>query len=222
MKSSSVVLAAAIALGVSSAASAQIGPNLLNNAGFEDPLGFDFSNPLNWNGFFGGPGGTFLQAFNDTGATPLTGNAALVTTIRGVSGVTTGLNAFTGHVQRINTITPGLEYEFSIWARTNPLVTNGAEFKIEWFDSTNTLITSSLVPLQGVLTSTYTQFSQTSVAPSNVAYAQVVVAVQSFINTQPSADTSVAWDDAVFRTIPAPGSALLLAFGGVLASRRRR
>ena len=47
-------------------ASTASGQNLLNNAGFEDPLGFDFSNVTNWNGFFGGPAGTFLQAFNDT------------------------------------------------------------------------------------------------------------------------------------------------------------
>ena len=101
------------------------GQNLLNNAGFEDPLGFDFADVTNWNGFFGGPAGTFLQAFNDTGATPRSGNNALVLTIQGdASFPTTGFDAFTGHVQQIPGIAEGAEYDLSIWARASTTATS--------------------------------------------------------------------------------------------------
>lgn len=214
---------AAVVLGASTCASAQFGPNLLNNAGFENPLGFDFSNPLNWNGFFGGPGGTFLQAFNDTGATPRSGSNALVTTIRGNLPTTNGAGAFTGHVQTVDgSITPGQEYEFSVWARTNPSVNTGAEFRIEWYDSSNTRLPGSNQAIAASLNSDYQLFSTTESAPAGAAIARVVLAVQSFDLFGPVADTSVAWDDATFRTAPAPASAALLGLGGLLASRRRR
>jgi len=222
MKSRAVSAAALVVLCASGVASAQFGPNLLNNAGFESPLGFDFSNLSNWNGFFGGPGGTFLQAFNDTGAAPRTGAQALVTTIRGVPGVTDGFNAFTGHVQFVFDIVPGATYEISVWARTNPFIMDNAEFRVEWQNAgggeisrLNTVITSGL-------TGEYQQFSFTDTAPAGAFRAGIVFAVESFNHRGVIADTSVAWDDASFRTIPAPSAAALLAIGGLFAGRRRR
>lgn len=208
-------------LAAASAANAQFGPNLLNNPGFEAPLGFDFSNLTNWNGFFGGPGGTFLEAFNTTGATPRSGSAALVTTIRGVPDVTDGLGAFTGHVQSVFTITAGATYEYSVWARGNPTLNNGAEFRVEWYGPGGAGLGQLNVPIQGGLTSSYQLFSLTDTAPAGAVEARLVLAVQSFVGGSP-ADTSVAWDDASFRTIPAPGAAALLGVGGLLAARRRR
>jgi len=203
-------------------ASAGLGPNLLNNAGFESPLGFDFSNPSNWNGFFGGPAGTFLQAFNDTGATPLSGAQALVTTIRGVDGVTTGFDAFTGHVQIVTGLTAGLEYELSVWARTNPILMDGAEFRVEWQDAAGVEISRFNSDISASLTPTYERFSIIQTAPAGTARAAIVIAVQSFTHSGPLADTSVAWDDASFNTIPGPSAAALLALGGLFAGRRRR
>lgn len=203
-------------------AGAATGQNLLNNPGFEDPLGFDFSNPLNWNGFFGGPAGTFLQAFNDTGATPRSGNNALVTTIQGVPGVTTGFDAFTGHVQIVLGLSAGTEYEYSVWARTNPAITNGAEFRIEWQDAFGTEISRINVEIQDFLTSDYQQFSLGGIAPAGTARAAVVLATQSFINDGVIANTSVAWDDASLVAVPAPASIALLGLAGLSAARRRR
>lgn len=205
-----------------STASAQVGPNLLNNAGFESPLGFDFSNPSNWNGFFGGPAGTFLQAFNDTGAAPRSGANALVTTIRGQAGVTTGFDAFTGHVQIVTGITPGLEYELSVWARTNPVMLDGAEFRIEWQDATGTEVGRLNAPVQGLLTPDYRRYSITDTAPATASRAAIVFAAQSFFNTGTLADTSVAWDDASFNTVPTPGAVALFGIAGALGARRRR
>lgn len=215
-------VASLILTAVPAVATAQIGPNLLNNAGFESPLGFDFSNPSNWNGFFGGPGGTFLQAFNDTGAAPRSGSAALVTTIRGQAGVTTGFDAFTGHVQIVSGITAGATYELSVWARKNPAVLDGAEFRIEWKDASGTEITRRNEVIQNVLTSDYQRLAISDIAPAGAVSAAIVLAVQSFTNTGPLADTSVAWDDASFNTIPTPGTAALLGLAACTAMRRRR
>lgn len=226
------VLASALVFGLASAAHAGIGPNLLNNPGFEDPLGFDFSNPSNWNGFFGGPAGTFLQAFNDTGTTPRSGVNALVTTIRGdlddslppFDGVLTdGFGAFTGHVQVVTGIVPGQLYEMAIWARTNPAITNGAEYRVEWQDAGGVEIARRNVEIQSLLSSSYQQFSFTEAAPAGAARAVIVLAVQSFINDGVIANTSVAWDDASFSVVPAPGAGVVaLGAAGLFAARRRR
>jgi len=171
--------------------------NLLNNAGFELALGFDFANPSNWNGFFGGPPGTFLQAFNNTGATPRSESQALVTTIRG-SETVLGHNAFTGHVQIVTGLTAGRAYELAVWARANPGINNGAEFRVEWQTAGGAEVGRFNMPIQSMLTGEYQRFSFTETAPPGTARAAIVMAVQSFLNNGAAADTSVAWDDAFF------------------------
>lgn len=209
-------------LTLAAAGTACAGPNLLNNAGFESPLGFDFADLTNWNGFFGGPGGTFLQAFNDTGAAAHSGNQALVTTIRGVPGVTDGFSAFTGHVQFVSGITGGVGYELSVWARTNPSINTGAEYRIEWQNAAGVEISRVNVEIQDLLTADYQQFAFTAIAPDGAARAAIVLAVQSFTHSGLIADTSVAWDDASFSTVPAPAATALLGLGLLTAGRRRR
>ena len=219
MRTHVVVVSLASVLGLGAGAHAQ---NLLNNAGFESPLGFDFSNPSNWNGFFGGPAGTFLQAFNDTGAAPRSGAQALVTTIRGVQGTTQGFEAFTGHVQIVNGITPGTEYQLEVWARTNPLINNGAEMRVEWQTAGGVEISRLNLPIQALLSPSYQRFSFSDIAPAGASRAAIVFAIQSFVNDGIIADTSVAWDDADFRVIPAPGAVSLAAVGLIAGLRRRR
>jgi len=208
-------------LAVSALGGSAIGANLLNNAGFETPLGFDFSNPYNWNGFFGAPPGTTLQAFNDTGAAPRSGAQALVTTIRAGTHPN-GYGSFTGHVQRVDGIVPGQPYQLAVWARSNPLINNGAEFRVEWQDAAGTEISRLNTEIQGLLTGNYTLFSSVDIAPAGAARAAIVLAVQSFINDGTPADTSVAWDDASFDIIPSPSALGLLGLGGLVAIRRRR
>lgn len=215
LKSAAPVVAALLA----TSAQAQ---NLLNNASFESDLGFDFSNVTNWNGFFGGSAGTFLEAFNWTGATPHSGDKALVTTIRAGTSTNNGFDGFTGHVQTVFGITAGATYELSVFARGNPSINNGAEYRVEWFDASDALISANNHAIQGSLTNSYQQFSYSEMAPANTAYAKVVFAVQSFTNDGNPADTSVAWDDASLTAVPAPSAAGLFTLGGLLAARRRR
>lgn len=217
MKTSTASILALAA--ITSAASAQ---NLLNNAGFESDLGFDFSNVTNWNGFFGGSAGTFLEALNWTGATPNSGDKALVTTIRVGTSTNNGFDGFTGHVQTVFGITGGAQYQLSVFARANPSINNAAEYRMEWFDAGNNFISSTNQAIQGSLTSSYQQFSYSEIAPTNAAIAKVVFAVQSFTNNGSPADTSVAWDDASLTLIPAPSATAALALSGLLAARRRR
>lgn len=219
MKMSTLLVPFAV---LAAASGASAGVNFLNNAGFEDPLGFDFSNPSNWNGFFGGPGGTFLQAFNDTGAAAHGGDRALVTTIRGAAGVTDGFNAFTGHVQIVSGLTAGVTYELSVWARSNPAIMDGAEFRIEWQDAAGNEISRVNTEIQSLLTGDYQRFAVTSAAPAGASRAAVVFAVQSFFHTGPMADTSVAWDDAALTVVPAPAGLGLLGLAGLVGARRRR
>ncbi len=210
-----LVVAAVAAIGAQAQAQ-----NLLNNPGFEAPLGFDFSNVLNWNGFFGGPAGTFLEAFNTTGADPHAGAAALVTTVR-AGAHPTGFNAFTGHVQTVPGVAVGGLYELSIWARLNPSVNNGAEFRIEWWGGSGKISELNSV-VSGLLTADYQQFTISDIAPAGAVEARIVMAVQSFTNNGSPADTSVAWDDASFSRIPTPGALSLLAVVGMGVARRRR
>lgn len=214
-RSISIVAAALLA----SAAGAQ---NLLNNASFESDLGFDFSNVTNWNGFFGGSPGTFLEAFNWTGATPNSGTKALVTTIRVGSSTNNGFDGFTGHVQTVFGITGGAQYALSVFARSNPGINNGAEYRVEWFDAGNNFIATNNQAIQGSLTNQYQQFSYSEFAPANAAIAKVVFAVQSFTNNGSPADTSVAWDDASLTLVPAPSASAALALAALTATRRRR
>ncbi|GAB5496070.1 MAG: hypothetical protein Phyf2KO_11500 [Phycisphaerales bacterium] len=211
-------------LALAMTAGAASGQNMLNNPGFEDDLGFDFSNVFNWNGFFGGPAGTILEAFNDTGTAPRSGSRALELTIQGDPNFpSTGFDAFTGHVQQIPGIAEGAEYNLSLWARSNGNVTNGAEFRIEWFDAADNLIGGTgNFEMQGLLTPDYQQFSIGGIAPAGATRANAVIAVQSFLNDGNIADISIAVDDAEFVLVPAPASAALLGLGGLVASRRRR
>lgn len=205
-------------------AGAASGQNLLNNASFEDALGFDFTDVSNWNGFFGGPEGVFLQAFNDTGAAARTGNNALVLTIQGGS-TTPGFDSFTGHTQTVGGIVAGQEYELSMWARSNGAIENVAEYRIEWRDAGGNIIGDQFglnTSYEAGLTSEYQRFALSAVAPAGAAQASAVFAVQSFANNGVLADISVAIDDAALVLVPSPASIAALGLGGLIATGRRR
>lgn len=202
------------------AAQAQFGPNLLTNPSFEEALAYDFADFTKWNGFFGGQ--ATLVNNNTSGAAPRTGAVALVTGISPGQG-SSGREAFTGMLQRVTGLTAGLTYELSVWARTNPNLLNGAEYRVEWQNSTGSEIARTNVTLQGLLTTSYALQSFNSTCPVGATQAIIVLAAQSFDGVAgASADTSVAWDDISFRTIPSPAAAALLGMGGLLAARRRR
>lgn len=197
------------------------GQNLLNNAGFEQSLGFDFADVSNWNGFFGGPAGTFLEAFNDTGAPAFSGAQALEVTIEGEPGVTNGEGAFTGHVQQVDGIIAGDEYELSVFARNNDSgLTGSVEWRVEWFDA-NGEVGREEILLQDVLTDEYQQFSFNPIAAAGATTARIVIAIASGDDDGNVNDLSVLFDDASFVRIPAPATAGVFAAAGLIARRRR-
>lgn len=202
--------------------------NLLNNGGFEEDLGFDFANPANWNGFFGGPAGTNLAAFNDQipSAQVFEGEKALFLRIAGNANeaagpLTPGFDAFTGHVQTVEGLSGGTPYVFSIYAKEFVNDGNGFEFRVEWQDASGVEISRTNVELQDVLTGDWEQYSISETAPAGTARASVVVAVQSFLNDGSFANIQVGVDAASFDVVPEPASAALLALGGLVAIRRR-
>ncbi|QDU71875.1 PEP-CTERM sorting domain-containing protein [Mucisphaera calidilacus] len=225
MRTSTLTLVAAVALaGLSSAASA----NMLNNPGFESDLGFDFADITNWNGFFGGPPGTQLAAFNDQ--LPATevfeGDKALLLRIAGnnnpaAGDVTPGFDAFAGHVQDVSGIVGGELYAFSIWAREFVNDGNVFEFRIEWINAVGGEISRNNIELQDQLTGDWAKYTNETVAPDDAVNAKVVLAVQSFTNDGNFANIQVGVDAASFAIVPEPASAGLLALGGAALIRRR-
>jgi len=216
---------AAAALVAASGVAVAGNPNLLNNGGFESAITFDFSNPFNWNAFFGGPAGVFLQNFNDTGATPFEGAQAALLTIRGVPAgptPTQGFDSFVGQFQRVDGIVAGATYEYAIHARELANASNAAEFRIEWQNADGAEISRINVEIQDQLTADYQRFAIEAVAPTGAARAVVVFALQSFTNNGQLANISVAFDAASFVLVPAPASMALLGLGGLAAARRRR
>lgn len=216
------VFAAAVA--ASSGMAVAGGPNLLNNAGFENAIVFDFSDPFNWNAFFGGPAGVFLQNFVDTGTPAFEGNQAALLTIRGnLTGdpATPGFNSFVGQFQNVDGIVAGETYEYSINARALQLSGEGVEYRIEWRNATSE-ISRTNIRIDSFLTSEYQQFAFQEVAPAGATRAVIVFAVESFNNNGFLANASVAFDAASFRLVPAPSSLALLGLGGLAAARRRR
>lgn len=193
------------------------GQNLLNNSGFEDPLGFDFTDPTNFNGFFGGPAGTFLEAFNDTGAPAYSGAQALELTLDGVSGVTNGYEAFVGQVQTVPGIVAGQELTASVFARNNDSqLTGNVEFRIEFRDGGNAEISREQINLETLLTDNYQEYSFNALAPAGTASANYVLAIASF-NQDVLHSNSVLFDNAsLTAVIPEPSSVALTFFASIL------
>ncbi|QDT70335.1 hypothetical protein MalM25_32820 [Planctomycetes bacterium MalM25] len=203
--------------------------NLLNNAGFEDPLGFDFSDVTNWNGFFGGPPGAFLEAFNDTGAPAFAGAQALELTIE--AGTFEGqpvnaTNSFVGHTQSVPGVSEGDELVYSVWARNNASgLTGNVEFRIEYRDGGGGEISRDQILLDGGLTSEYQPFSVMGTAPAGTESVNVVMALATFNQDVPHSH-SVLFDNASLTSsaIPEPTGLLLagLTAVGVATARRQR
>lgn len=198
--------------------------NLLNNPSFESDLGFDFSDVTNWNGFFGGPPGTFLEAFNDTGAPPNSGAKALEITLDGdATFPTNGFQAFVGQVQSVASVGAGDPVDLSVYARNNgSLLTGNVEFRIEFIGDSGE-IAREQINLESLLTDTYQQFGLSAVAPAGTTSANVVFAVASF-NQDVLHSNSVLFDDVSLTIVPEPASAALLALSavGFLGRRRQR
>ena len=213
-------LAAAFAVACVGASTAQA--NLLNNPGFEAPLGFDFSDTSNWNGFFGGPPGTFLEAFNDTGAPAFAGAQALELTIDGAPADDGfGNGAFVGHVQTVAGASAG-DTTFSIWARNNDSdVTGAVEVRLEYF-SGGGLVGTDQINLEGLLTDTYQLFTLNGAAPAGTDSINAVLALAAGAGLTVPADSSVLFDNASLTVVPEPTALCMAALAGLAMVSRRR
>lgn len=223
-KSLNILFAVAIALVCTCSANAQIQSNLVNNAGFEDPLGFDFSDTSNWNGFFGGPPGTILEAFNDTGATPRSGSLALELTLDGDAGAgVNGFEAFVGHVQTV-AIGGDEDFVFSTFARNNSSALTGVtEIRIE-FRQGGTELSRTQIDVESLLTDSFEEFSIEGTTPTDTDNVNLVFALTSF-NQDVLHSNSVVFDDVSFgiAAIPEPSGVLFATMGlaGLVLRRRR-
>lgn len=206
--------------------------NLLNNPGFETDVFFDFSDETQFNGFFGGPPGSVLEAFNTTGATPFAGAQALELEISAGtdpdSGAPVGgFGSFTGHVQLVPGINPGDEVLFSVYARNNSVddPTGTVEVRIEYEDSAGAILGTDQINLEAVLTDSFQLFDVSGIAPVDTVAANAVFAIASFVPGTEAIDANinVVFDNASLSVVPEPTSLMLLAVAGtsLLAGRRR-
>jgi hypothetical protein len=205
------LLSLVVVAGMCSSASADIG-----NGGFETGITYDVAPaPGNWLAFFG-PAGT--QNVSVTNLASHSGAQHLITSLSGAP------NSFNGVVQPMDGIVTGNSYTLSFWARAGGPVLNGAEYRIEWLNAAGGFVGGQFdlnTPIQSILTSEYQQFSLTATAPAEAVRANVVFAVQTFLDNGRGFDTTVYWDDVSL--VPAPGAAALLGLGGLtLMGRRRR
>ena len=187
----------------------------VGNAGFEEGILYDVPPAVgNWLAFFG-PAGT--QNVGVTNTAPHAGAQHLPTSLSGAP------NSFNGVVQPVDGIVTGREYTLTLWARAGGLVQNGAEFRIEWINAAGGFVGDQFAlntPIQDMLTDEYQQFALSAVAPPEAVRANIVFAIQTFLNDGVGFDTSVYWDDVSF--VPAPGAAAIAGIAAAAAFRRRR
>lgn len=199
--------------GIVAALAASANANLFVNGGFEDPITYDGAPFVgSWEGFNGSAN---AAAFN-TNANPRSGAQNLELHILGDD------NSFAGAFQDV-VISEGGEYTFSGWhaAAAGTAIDIGVEFRIEWRNSgTDSEVSRTANMTTKPSGSAYEMFSLTATAPVGADIARVVYAIQTFGDDGPSNSGVIYLDDLSF--VPAPGSAALLAIGGLVATRRRR
>lgn len=215
MKSIRILLSMALVLGAFTLnAQAQ---ELLENGGFESALlAPDLSEEGNFSSFSGGP----TQPFQDT-VNPNTGLAHLTTVFAGED------NTFAGVQQTQGGIITGETYTFSLLAQAAGPLGFNVEFRLEYLDDLGGFVggifDNNVDITAGLNDTTYSFFTQSSIAPAGATQLRAVFAGQSFGGGD-NTGTVFADDFSVTGvTIPEPASFGLLALGMVgFASRRRR
>jgi hypothetical protein len=208
-RSTNFLLSSAILLACLTATG--FGQNLLNNAGFEDPVeSIGGAGPFtNWEAFSldGDQTGGGDIANNST-AMPRTGTQSLELAFLGVA------NSFAGVFQDVS-VAPGEMVNFSGWHKSLGDA-GGIEIRFEWRDSVaNTEISrdNAPAPMPGT---DYEMFSFDGVVPAGVDTARVVYNIQSF---GAGPNQQVFLDDVSFSAVPEPatlslmGTAFLMLFG---------
>lgn len=205
----------ALVAGLAAATTANAGVNLLANGSFEDDITFDGPPFIGlWEGFSSGAPGT---ATSQQTLMPRSGNRHVELSILGDD------NSFAGVFQDVN-VTAGDMYTFSGWhMAVTPALNIGIEFRIEWRDSVNgtevgRTPNETLAPTPG---GGYEEFSLTAMALAGADTARVVYAIQTFGGDGDGSNTGTVYLDD-FSFVPAPGTAALMALGGLAAARRRR
>ncbi|MEO1128271.1 MAG: hypothetical protein AAFX05_01030 [Planctomycetota bacterium] len=223
-KRSAVVIGAAAVLAFAGAAHAvPFNTQLLTNPGFEDPViaggGVEEFGPgTGWTEF---GGGNFRQTSAAAGVTPNSGNQSLK-----MFGNPSGdFQTFAAN--------PGETWNGGVWMYNNsvdPILPGQvAAVNIEWLQAD--LSPSAIIPFisNGTFNAggaapidTWQLQTITGEAPADAAFARLTIITGAFAPEDGPGGGAVWMDDAFFEKIPAPGTAGLLAIGGLAATRRRR
>jgi hypothetical protein len=191
--------------------------NLIENAGFEDPVSINFpATPGRWL-VFSGSGNPFSSAAtanNDT-SMPRSGDQALQLQIDNTAGT------FAGAFQDVFSVSAGESFIYSGWHKSL-LDPGGVEIRVEWRNNASDSVVGSTGNLVPILTDEYSLFSLDVVVPTGADTARLVYAIQSFGG---SLNQSVFLDDTSFvaNSVFAPATLGLLSMGllGLFFSRRK-
>jgi len=186
--------------------------NLLTNAGFEDPIMYDFLDTTTWQGF-ASDGQVNSAPFNST-SNPRSGAQSAEMHIFGD-------DLFAGIAQDVGGLTVGQGVNFSGWAASerDP---GGVEIRIEWLDGLKGNEISRSGNLVPALTDVYSMFSFDSSVPFGANTARLIFVVQS-LSAGPQ--QVVFLDDASFTVSRVSEPTTLSLFGItalILAGLRRR
>ncbi len=217
-------LLAAAALTFAVGAQRSSATEILQNGGFET-AGATTTGAADWTLLPGIAPGTIATGTRTTDPTNAhSGSNYMLMSVTGLNGVGGG-NSQVLNSTPIGSVTPGTTYTLSLYAKGALQTSDVYNFSMNFFNAAGSSLGGVATGNSGAISSTYTNFTKTDVAPAGASYAQVDLNLVAGAVTNTSPGTLSVDDVSVSSpggTIPEPATLALLGIGGVALLRRKR